>query len=604
MSARPSFFAELKRRNVLRAGALYAAGAWALAQGIAQLAPSVGAPDWITRWFLVAAVVGFPFWLMLAWFYQFTPQGLKRAAESGPADAAWRGTSRKLDIWIIGVLSVAVVLLLTDRLFLRKDAAQDATATSLRSIAVLPLANDSGDKDQQYFSDGLSEDLITALSQFSGLKVISRNSSFQFRASTDGSRTIARKLGVAHLLEGSVRRIAGQVRITAQLVSAADGSALWSQRYDRPYKDLFKLQDEITQSVANALKARLLPEEGAVLQNERPPSGDLDAFNAYLQGGAFGQLGTEDGYKKAIDAYETAIRLDSHYAAAYARLSGVWQGYANQLLGGEELKSARVKGRMAAVTALSLDPDLSEAHRVHGDVLLTTEFDWDGAEAEYRRALQLAPNNGGAKYQMAILQATLGRPEQAVKLLREVVAADPLQGESYGYMAVYLASLGLLDQAEQAILKTIELRPGRSASYETLTIINILRGDTPAALSAAHQGSPGPWQDFALGLAQQGGKDPAAADAALQTVIDKYSDAASYQIAQIYALRKDADKVFEWLDRAWAADDPGVTYLLTDPFIRQYKNDARFAAFCKKLGLPLPDATPTGARSLVVGTAT
>lgn len=596
MNTTSSFFSELKRRNVLRAGALYVAGGWALAQGIAQLAPSIGASDWVTRWFLVAAVVGFPFWLALAWFYQLTPQGLKRAAESDADNADTRRTSRKLDIWIIGVLSVAVVLLLTDR-FVRKDAAQVATVISARSIAVLPLTNDSGDQDQQYFSDGLSEDLITALSQFAGLKVISRNSSFQFRGSSEDSRTIGSKLGVAHLLEGSVRRIAGQVRITAQLVNAADGSALWSQRYDRPYKDLFKLQDDITKAVANELQAKLLPEDGAVVQNERPPSGNLEAFNAYLQGGAFGQLGTEDGYHKAIDAYGKGISLDSHYAAAYARLSGVWQGYGNQLLGGEKLKHARAKGRMAAVTALSLDPNLSEAHRVQGDVLLTTEFNWTGAEAEYRRALQLAPNNGGAKYQMAILQATLGHPEQAVKLLREIIEADPLQGESYSYMAIYLASLGRLDQAEQAILKAIELRPGRASNFETLTIIKILRGDTHAALTAAHQGPPGPWQDFALALAQQNGSDHAAADASLQTVIDKYPDGAAYQIAQIYALRKNPDKVFEWLDHAWAVHDAGVTYLLTDPFIRHYKNDPRFAAFCKKLGLPLPDGTPISAKS-------
>jgi len=195
------FLFELRRRNVLRAGVLYAGAVWALAQGISQLGPAFGAPDWVTRWFVIACAIGFPFWIAFAWYYEITPQGIKRESEVAPDPSVTHSTARKLDFAIIGVLALAVVLLVTDRFVSHKGA---TIAVPDKSIAVLPLVNESGEKDQQYFSDGLSEDLITALSQFAGLKVISRNSSFQFRDSSDDAKTIGAKLGVAHLLEGSV----------------------------------------------------------------------------------------------------------------------------------------------------------------------------------------------------------------------------------------------------------------------------------------------------------------------------------------------------------------------------------------------------------------
>src|ERR1700685_2714773 len=202
------FLHELRRRNILRAAALYATSVWALAQGITSLGPVVGAPDWVTRWFLIAAGIGFPFWLVFAWYYELTPQGIKRESEAPPSDAVVRATSRRLDFWIIGVLAVAVVLLLTDKFMVRREAAAGTGVVFIaeKSVAVLPLVNESGDPNALYFSDGLSEDLIAALSQFGGLKVIGRNSSFKFRDSTEASSVIGGKLGVAHLLEGSVRR--------------------------------------------------------------------------------------------------------------------------------------------------------------------------------------------------------------------------------------------------------------------------------------------------------------------------------------------------------------------------------------------------------------
>jgi len=582
------FLHELRRRNILRAAALYATSVWALAQGITSLGPTVGAPDSATRWFLVAAAIGFPFWLAFAWFYELTPQGIRRESEAPPSDASARATGRRLDVWIIAVLAVAVVLLLTDKFMLRREAAVSTGVVAIaeKSVAVLPLVNESGDSNALYFSDGLSEDLIAALSQFAGLKVIGRNSSFKFRNSTEASNVIAGKLGVAHLLEGSVRRQGDMVRIYAELIDARDGSTLWSQHYDRPYKDLFQLQDDITDAVAGVLKSKLLGGDNAVAQNDRPPSGNLDAYNAYLQGKFYLARQNEADFRKAIDAFTTATRIDPHYAEAWADLSNAWSDLGQEFLSGASALAAYAQARAAVNTALALSPDLANAHSAKGNLLLSADSNWSGAEAEFRRALQLEPSLAAAKGNLAAVLGTLGNPEQGADLTRQASASDPLYAFWFDQLSRFLGMLDRLDEAEQAERKAIELQPKAESFYVQLATIEILRGDATAALATAQEGPKGPWQDVGLALAQQAGHDRTAADAALKLVIDKYSDGAPYQVAEIYALRKDANKTFEWLDKAWTARDPGIQFLLFDPLLRPYWSDARFAAFCRKAGLP------------------
>jgi TolB-like protein/Tfp pilus assembly protein PilF len=599
MTSRPrtNLFAELKRRNVLRAGALYAAAAWALAQGAAQLLPLYDVAAWVMRWIIAALVIGFPFWLAFAWFYEFTPSGLKRESEIAPAESVTARTGRKLDFWIIGILCVAVVLLLTAVFVPHKSTAPALAALPVaaeipqKSIAVLPLANDSGDKDQQYFSDGLSEDFINALSQFAGLKVIGRNSAFQFRDTKDDAQTIGAKLGVAHLLEGSVRREGDTVRISAELINTRDASTLWSQHYDRPYKDLFKLQDDITHAVASALQAKLLENGGAVVQSDRPPSGNLAAYNAYLQGKFYFARNTEPDYRQAITQYQMAVRDDPRYALAWARLARTSADLATQFLGGQPAQQAYAKARAAADTALTLDPDLAAAHEARGYILLSADFDWAGAQAEYQRAIQLAPNDGPSLFGMGSLMAALGRPGQAVALTRRALATDPLNADWYHWLAHYLSGLDRLDEAVAASHKAIELQPAATSYHEWLTVIEVLRGNAKAALAAA-QAEPanGGWQGVALALARQIGPDRVAADAALKYLIDTRTTEASFQIAEAYALRGDPDQMFVWLDRAWANRDAGIANLLFDPFILRYRHDPRFAAFCRKVGLPTTTA--------------
>jgi serine/threonine-protein kinase len=457
-----------------------------------------------------------------------------------------------------------------------------------KSIAVLPLANESGDASQQYFSDGISEDLITALSQLPGVKVIGRTSSFLFRDSREDSRSIGAKLQVAHLLEGSVRRSGDLVRISAELIDTEDGSAQWSERFDRPYKDLFALQDEITRAVAGALRARLLPSEAAAVQSERPPGGNLEAYNAYLQARFYERRGAEADYRNAIGFYTQATDIDPRYALGWSGLSGAWTGLGVEFLEGARAQEAYAKARAAANRALTLSPELAEAHIALGQLLYNADFDWRGAEAQYRRALELTPNDGRAKFAFGVQLATFGHIEQAIKLTQEALATEPLRDDWYYNLANYHSALSHLDEAERAIRRAIELQPAAPIFHVTLVIIEIKRGNADAALAAAQQEPPGSWQDIALALARQIGTERSLADAALRTVIDRDTGTSAYQIAEVYALRNDANETFAWLDRAWSNRDGGIAQLLFDSFILRYKEDPRFAAFCRKVGLPVP----------------
>lgn len=319
-------FRELRRRNVHRAAVFYAGAAWLLVQVATQVLPFFHIEEWVVRWIVVAAVIGFPFALLLSWFYEWTPQGIKLESQIDRDDRASLQTgNRRFDRIIVVVLSLAVVALLADRLVLHRDGPSSSTATATeKSIAVLPLANSTGDPSNDYFSDGVSEELISSLSRLSSLKVIGRTSSFQFRNSDADSKAIGEKLGVVYLLEGSVRRSSDRVRIAVALIKSADGANVWSQTYDRELKDIFAVQSEIAASVAGQLQIALLGNNAQAVQTPSaatPSNGNVEAYNALLQGNYYFARRTREDFAKAIGSFRDAIRLDPDYALAWARLS-------------------------------------------------------------------------------------------------------------------------------------------------------------------------------------------------------------------------------------------------------------------------------------------
>lgn len=606
MATTGGFIAELKRRNVIRMAGLYLVTAWLLVQVGATLLPVFDAPAWTMKALVVTLAVAFVPALAVAWMFELTPQGLKRDADVSPSDSIAPRTARLLDRAIIVLLALALGYFAFDKFVLspRREAALVAEATRVaaaraaampleakeKSIAVLPLVNASGDANQQFFSDGLSENLIATLSKFSGLKVIGRTSSFRFRDSKEGARSIGHQLGVSHLLSGSVQHAGDMVRITADLVAAKDGTTVWSQHYDRPYKDLFKLQDELAKAIGDVLKARLLP--GVKARDDRPPGGDVNAYAAYLQANHQADTGRDSDLREAITQLREAIRIDPLYAVAWAELSRVWTSLAASGLSGDEAKRAYAEARRSSDRALALDPDLAYAHVTRG-WLLENELDWAGATREYQAALRLAPELAQNRFSVGSMLALQGQLEEGVRYGREALATEPLAGTWLTWMAAWLSGLGRLDEAKVAIRKAIELKPGASAVWAQLAIIELQRGDVQAALDAAKQEPEGVWRDIAVAMALQAGADRAAADAALAKLIADYGDVAAYQVAQVQALRNDADATFEWLQRARDTRDPGVGNTLIDPLVMRYKTDPRLAAFCKSVGLPSPTRSQT-----------
>lgn len=595
---------------MLRAGVLYAGAVWALAQGLAQLLPLFGDYEWIARWFVIACIVGFPFWIAFAWFYEFTPQGLKRESEIAPDDSIAHSTGRKLDKWIIAVLTVAVVLLLTNTFVWRRGAGLDGgsvvAATPLKSIAVLPLINESGDAAQDYFSDGLSEELISALGQVRDLKVIGRNSSFQFRGrAQDDTAGIGAKLGVATLLEGTVRKQGDEVRIVASLIRASDGSQLWSRTYDRQLKDVFAVQSDIATSVANALKARVFG--GAVEATDKPPSGNLAAYDAMLQGRWYADRRNREDYFKAVDYYQQAIKLDPDYALAYARLAIAQQWFNDWEADADERKIAGAQARANARRAVQLAPQSAVALGALGINQAWSDFDYAAAETTLKKAVALDPSNAETLYQLADVTACLGRLDAAIGTMRKVLVMEPLNASFHFYIGQFLLAAGGYPQAEVKLERAIELQPTMEAAHALLAMVYIQQHRFDEAMAQAKAEPQPESRRWALASSYFAEGDVSQGQRQLDDMIRLDSSFATY-IAMVYAMRGDADNAFMWLDRAVAARDPGVATLYELPWlVPALRKDPRMAALCRKLGLPTPaevEAQRAASATLPAATAT
>ncbi|PZQ12083.1 MAG: hypothetical protein DI564_14075 [Rhodanobacter denitrificans] len=580
------FVAELQRRNVIRAAALYTAAAWLLVQVATQVFPFFNIPNWVVRWIVVAALIGFPIWLVLAWMYELSPEGLRRESEDPRAERPERD-ARRMNAWIVGIACLAVAVLVSGLLVDRRGSevapAPTPTAIPEKSIAVLPLRNESGDLQDRYFSDGLSEDLTTELARFGGLKVISRDSAFRFRDSTADSATIGAQLGVATLLQGSVRRQGDALRISATLVRAADGSVIWSERFDRPYKELFATQDEIAHAVASSLKAKWLPGDGAAAQGDRPPSGNLDAYQAFLRGAADFRSGDPARARKAVDEFAEAIRIDPAYAAAYAGTAIAWSVIKAGATDAKSIADAAAHAREASARALALNADLALAHMVRATVLFNVDANLAEAVEAARRAYELAPHDGRVLATLATVTAAQGDAERAVQYAREATVLDPLAPQRYETLGDDLALLGSFDEAEAAYRKAEALSPNRYRYYNFLTQLAVLRGDAKKALEYAEREKSEPWDVISRAYALQIGTDRAAADAAIEAVERACDGTCPAIVAALYALRGDADRAFEWMYKQIDVDRGDGMGILSDPILSRLRSDPRYADFAKKL---------------------
>ena len=577
LSVKPSLFAELRRRNVIRAAVLYAGAVWALAQGIAQLGPAFGMPDWGTRWFVIASVIGFPFWIAFAWFYEFTPEGIKRESEVEPHESITHHTGRKLDFAIIGVLAVAVVLLLTDRFVLHHGVNEEAAVPiAEHSIAVLPFVNMSSDNEQEYFSDGITEELLNLLAKIPQLQVTARTSSFSFKGKNTAIPEIARTLHVAHVLEGSVRKAGNSVRITAQLIRAGTDTHLWSQTYDRKLDDVFALQDEIAADVAKHLEVTLL---GAA---PKVRTTDPEAYALYLQASQVARHGTAEAYKQSEALFRRVLAIDPRYAPAWAALAENLYHEADQ--GVLSSKEGYAQAAAAAKMAVEVDPEYALAHARIGWIAMVVDNDLAGAAQHFERALALDPSDPDVLRNSATLLAVLGRLDAALALDEVVVRHDPVNVSAIFNLGYHQRMAGRLDAAIASFRTVLSLAPGRGNAHAQLGNALLLKGDAPGALAEIEQETSEVWKMIGLPMAYHALGRKADSDAALATLIAKSERDGPYNVAYVYAYRGEADKAFAWLDKAVEYGDTGLGEIVTENLFDKIHADPRWQAFLRKIG--------------------
>ena len=452
------------------------------------------------------------------------------------------------------------------------------------SIAVLPFADLSPGKDQEYFSDGLSEQLINDLAKVSGLKVVGRSSAFQFKGKNEDLRNVARKLGVANVLEGSVRREGNHVRISAELTKADDGFQLWSQTYDREMKDIFAVQDEIARATTEALQVKLLGSNGQPVPSTLH-SANPEAYQAYLQANyLFGRGQSKEDFGKALAYADTAIKLDEKYAPAWALRASVQ----NRIVGLDQTDTAEgiQRARGDAGRAIALDPTSASGYLALARTQIDYDWDWDAANIDLAKAAALEPGSVEVFRIRSRLSWVSGDLDQAVKLAEQVAALEPLRSNSYLGLGHLLYLAGRYDEAQKELQKALDLNPQATFAHYTLGKILIAERKSQLALAEIEK-EPGEWAKLtgqalayhALGRGQD-------STAALGALIAKYGTDGAYQIAQVYAYRGESDKSFEWLERAYKQRDPGLTDMKTDPLLKSLRHDPRYTEFLKKMHLP------------------
>ena len=570
--------AELQRRKVFRVGAAYVVVGWLVIEVAATVLPQFQVPEWAPRLVTLLVALGLPIALVMAWVFDITPEGLT-------VDASRVGSKR-----IFAVAAVLAALALgwyfhrhaeqetVTAMTVKSPVAPAASAEGTHSIAVLPFVDMSQAKDQEYFSDGLSEELLNLLAQLPQLRVIARTSSFSFKGKDVDVATIAKALNVANVLEGSVRKSGNTLRITAQLIRTSDSSHLWSQTYDRELTDVFKVQDEIAGAVVSALKVQLLPDQ-AMTNAHR--SSNVEAYNQFLLGNELYKRANPQAWRQAINAYRQAIALDGNYAAAYAAMASAEGLLADSLGDQAGMAQALADGSKA----IALAPELVDGYVARGISRLAFKKDWGGAQADFEKALALNPGDSGVQVGYGRLMIALGRVPEAIAATRKATALDPLSANSWAQLGRLLNVTGQYPGARNALDRALEISPESEYSVFHRGMTDLLDGKAQQALPAfrkvvsAYSGAGIAMAEYSLGHARQ-------SQQALDREIAVYSQGAAYQVAEVYAWRGEKDKAFEWLDRAHAQHDGGLSFIKADPLMASLRSDPRFPAFLEKIGLP------------------
>jgi TolB-like protein/Tfp pilus assembly protein PilF len=598
-----NFFAELKRRNVVRAAGLYLVGAWLLTQVASTVLPMFGAPDWLPRSIVILLVIGFVPALIFSWVFEITPEGLKRDEEVPPEKSIAPQTARRMDRMIIAVLLLAVGYFAFDKFVLnqRREAASSATnvksAPNDMSVAVLAFANLSDDKGSEYFSDGISEELLTVLQKIPGLHVAARTSAFSFKGKNATAQEIGEKLGVARLVDGSVRKAGNVVRIAARLTQARTGEEVWSENFTRDLKDVFAVQTELAQTIVEQLKSQLT--NGAASSNikaeiqsqvraaEKGGTKNVEAHEAYLQGRFFLNRHSEKETDQALAAFGRAVQSDPKFALAWAGLAQTHIWYCNFSTDGglQGFDAHLAAARDATERALALEPDLPEALLPRAAIQTNFDYDWQGAAETFRKALVVAPQDPALLAWAGNLAQARGENPQALDLFRRAVALDPVNPQAWSFLAGSLGAAGKSEEARAKYARVIELNPAAPNSHAAIGLTYLVEGKFEQAAASAQKDAAEWARLLIVSCARWAQNRVPESDAALAELTAKTSETAAYQIAEVYAYRNDKDHAFEWLERAHRQRDAGLPGLRVDTLLPNLHDDARWDAFLHKMGL-------------------
>jgi len=580
-----SVWEELKRRNVVRVAFAYVIVAWLILQVGDTLAPALGLSGWVNTVLAFFLILGFPLALFFAWAFELTPEGIKKEKDVDRSESVTHLTGRKLDFLIIGVLIAALGVFAYDK-FVNDEAVTDDAAVqpvvamaSDKSIAVLPFVNMSDDPGNEYFSDGISEEILNLLAKIPEMRVTSRSSAFSFKGQNASIPTIAAALNVLYVLEGSVRKSENQLRITAQLIEVGTDTHLWSETYDRELKSVFAIQDEIAAAVVSELKLRLLA--------PAPKTAEIDpvAYTLFLQARQLRRQHTPESLKQSVALYQQALEIQVDCAACWVDLATSYMAQTNNGL--RPFEEGFQSARDAANKALEFDPDFAPAHIVLGFVARNYDIDFKAAAWHFQRSVTLEPTNPDVLGGTGGMLRSLGRTEEAIAITKYQVARDPINSGAYANLGYGYRFSGQLDDSIDAFRAALRLNPGRIVSHYRIGEALLLKGELDAALAEIQKEPDEGWRTIGEALMLHAMGRTAEADDLLKKMMsqEEFALASAYNIAYVLAFRGDVDGAFEWLDKAHEYHDSGLSQVHEEILFANIHDDARWLSFLERLGV-------------------